>query len=485
MDELSASARWARVWSVSALVQAVAALLEQGFPACTVSGEISSFSRAASGHCYFTLKDAGRRRSAALRDVPACASLLDFAPADGQRVELRGRLGVYEPRGELQFVAEAMQSRRRRRPVRALPAPARAARSRRACSIRRCKRPLPAHPARDRRRHLARPRAALHDVATTLARRVAARPGRRLSEPRPGHRRAGGAVRGDRRSPDERARSRRPRRLPRRRLARGSVGLQRRARRARRARGADAGRVRRRPRDRRDPRRPRRRPARADADRGRRARRRRATAAQASRAAGLARGAAPTAQRATLETAAQRLDRLALRLARPAEAARRRRHTCSRCSSSASRARRRAPWPPADRARDAGAAPAPRRSRSRGRASPRASTPRRVRLRGGRSAAGAGARLRATRRTATAGRSPRSRGWRSARPSARARPTARAELTTTGVEPARAPPRDQHLRCMIGKLPTIVEQPTALKRISMEHTLAPAPVRRWTRSRRT
>ena len=38
------------------------------------------------------------------------ASLLDFAPVEGQRVELRGRLAVYEPRGELQFIVEAMQS---------------------------------------------------------------------------------------------------------------------------------------------------------------------------------------------------------------------------------------------------------------------------------------------------------------------------------------------------------------------------------------
>ena len=47
----------ARVWSVAALVGAVAALLEDSFAACTVSGEIAGFSRAASGHCYFTLKD--------------------------------------------------------------------------------------------------------------------------------------------------------------------------------------------------------------------------------------------------------------------------------------------------------------------------------------------------------------------------------------------------------------------------------------------
>ena len=54
MGELSNERPWVRVWSVGALVNAVASLLEQGFPACTVSGEIASFSRAASGQCYFT-----------------------------------------------------------------------------------------------------------------------------------------------------------------------------------------------------------------------------------------------------------------------------------------------------------------------------------------------------------------------------------------------------------------------------------------------
>ena len=100
----------ARVWSVGALVLAVADALAARFGACTVRGELSGFSRAASGHCYFTLKDADGAQ-AALRCAMfrRAAGLLDFAPRDGQQVELRGRLAVYEPRGELQFVAEAMR----------------------------------------------------------------------------------------------------------------------------------------------------------------------------------------------------------------------------------------------------------------------------------------------------------------------------------------------------------------------------------------
>src|SRR5881409_2414900 len=97
-------------WGVAALVGAVGATLADRFGACTVRGELSGFMRAGSGHCYFNLKDADGApallRCAMFRRA---ASLCDFAPADGQQVLLRGRLSVYEPRGELQFVVEAMQ----------------------------------------------------------------------------------------------------------------------------------------------------------------------------------------------------------------------------------------------------------------------------------------------------------------------------------------------------------------------------------------
>jgi exodeoxyribonuclease VII large subunit len=109
VDAITAGSRRS-VWSVAALVHEVAELVGAGLGACTVRGELSGFSRAASGHCYFNLKDADGGgaliRCAMFRRA---ASLLGFAPADGQLVELRGRLGVYEPRGELQFVVEAMQ----------------------------------------------------------------------------------------------------------------------------------------------------------------------------------------------------------------------------------------------------------------------------------------------------------------------------------------------------------------------------------------
>lgn len=97
-------------WSVSALLLAVSDSLAARFGAVTVRGELSGFARAGSGHCYFSLKDAsgapGLVRCAMFRRA---ASLLAFSPADGQSVEVRGRLSVYEPRGELQLVVESLQ----------------------------------------------------------------------------------------------------------------------------------------------------------------------------------------------------------------------------------------------------------------------------------------------------------------------------------------------------------------------------------------
>ena len=98
------------VWSVAALVQELAQTLLARFSMCAVRGELSGFSRAASGHCYFNLKDAdGGNALVRCAMFRRAASLLDFAPADGQLIELRGRLTVYEPRGELQLVVEGMQ----------------------------------------------------------------------------------------------------------------------------------------------------------------------------------------------------------------------------------------------------------------------------------------------------------------------------------------------------------------------------------------
>ena len=106
MVDTRAEAAQPRVWPVGALCRAIADALESRFNPVAVAGEITGFSRAASGHCYFSLKDtSGQLRCAMFRRA---ASLLDFVPRDGEKVEVRGRLGVYEPRGELQLIVESL-----------------------------------------------------------------------------------------------------------------------------------------------------------------------------------------------------------------------------------------------------------------------------------------------------------------------------------------------------------------------------------------
>jgi len=98
------------VWSVSGLLTAVSDSLAARFASVTVNGEISGFTRAGSGHCYFSLKDAdGQQATLRCAMFRRAAGMLDFTPGDGALVELRGKLALYEPRGELQFIVEAMR----------------------------------------------------------------------------------------------------------------------------------------------------------------------------------------------------------------------------------------------------------------------------------------------------------------------------------------------------------------------------------------
>ena len=96
-----------QVWQVGALCRAIADALDARFNPVTVQGEISGFSRASSGHCYFSLKDAsGQIRCAMFKRA---ASLASFSPRDGDLVEVRGRIDVYTPRGDLQLIVESLQ----------------------------------------------------------------------------------------------------------------------------------------------------------------------------------------------------------------------------------------------------------------------------------------------------------------------------------------------------------------------------------------
>lgn len=160
-----------RVWGVAGLVDAVAQSLAERFSVVAVGGEIAGFTRAASGHCYFTLKDAdGLAASLRCAMFRRAAAMLDFTPADGALVELRGRVAVYEPRGELQFVVEAM----RRAGAGSLYEQFLKLRARLAAEglfDAEAKRALPRHPRRIGV-ITSTAGAALHDVLTALARRA-------------------------------------------------------------------------------------------------------------------------------------------------------------------------------------------------------------------------------------------------------------------------------------------------------------------------
>jgi exodeoxyribonuclease VII large subunit len=95
-----------RPLSVSELTAQVRGELENRFSSVWVEGEISNFKAAASGHWYFTIKDEwSQLRSTCFRGVNG---RIRFRPSDGLQVRARGRLTVYEPRGEYELMVEAL-----------------------------------------------------------------------------------------------------------------------------------------------------------------------------------------------------------------------------------------------------------------------------------------------------------------------------------------------------------------------------------------
>ena len=95
------------ILSVSQLNQAVSNLLERNFPLAWVSGEISNFTRAASGHWYFTLKDSAAQVRAVM--FKGRAQYADFNPKEGDKVEVRALVSLYAPRGDFQLNVEAIR----------------------------------------------------------------------------------------------------------------------------------------------------------------------------------------------------------------------------------------------------------------------------------------------------------------------------------------------------------------------------------------
>src|ERR671939_401963 len=95
-----------RPLSVSELTSQVRGALENRFASVWVEGEISNFKAHTSGHWYFTVKDEGAQlRATCFRGVN---HRIRFRPSDGLQVRVRGRLTVYEPRGDYELIVEGL-----------------------------------------------------------------------------------------------------------------------------------------------------------------------------------------------------------------------------------------------------------------------------------------------------------------------------------------------------------------------------------------
>lgn len=156
-----------RILSPSQLNALARSLLEDSFPLVEVEGEISNLARPASGHLYLTLKD----RSAQIRCTlfKPRSQWLRFKPADGMQVTARGRLTLYEPRGDYQLQLEHLEPAGEGALQRAFEALKAKLQAEGLFATER-KRPLPARIAR--LAVLTSPSgAAIHDVLTVLRRR--------------------------------------------------------------------------------------------------------------------------------------------------------------------------------------------------------------------------------------------------------------------------------------------------------------------------
>lgn len=96
-----------RVWSVAQLVGEVRIRVERDWADVRVEGEVSNFRPAPSGHFYFTLKDGEAQLPVVF--FRRQAMLLRFRPEDGLQIVVRGRISIYEQRGQMQLVAESAE----------------------------------------------------------------------------------------------------------------------------------------------------------------------------------------------------------------------------------------------------------------------------------------------------------------------------------------------------------------------------------------
>lgn len=154
--------------SVTELNNSARRLIERNMPLVWVAGELSNMTRAPSGHCYFSMKDERSQVRCVL--FRTRAQLLDWTPGNGMQVEVRAAPSLYEPRGEFQLTVDFMRRAGAGQLYeRFAKLKARLAAEGLFDAAR--KRPMPAFPRRIG--VITSPRgAALHDVLTTLARRM-------------------------------------------------------------------------------------------------------------------------------------------------------------------------------------------------------------------------------------------------------------------------------------------------------------------------
>ncbi|MEM5382170.1 exodeoxyribonuclease VII large subunit [Paraburkholderia phymatum] len=153
---------------VSVLNRAIGTMLERSFPLVWVSGEVSNFTRAASGHWYFSIKDAQAQMRCVM--FRGRAQYAEFTPREGDKIEVRALVTMYEPRGELQLNVEAVRRTGQGRLYEAFLRLKAQLEAEGLFDAQR-KRALPAHP-RSIGIVTSLQAAALRDVLTTLARRA-------------------------------------------------------------------------------------------------------------------------------------------------------------------------------------------------------------------------------------------------------------------------------------------------------------------------
>ncbi|VAW51475.1 Exodeoxyribonuclease VII large subunit [hydrothermal vent metagenome] len=104
---MSSSPKNNNIYSVSSLNRSVADLLEQEFAWISVEGEISNLAQPASGHIYFSLKDASAQVSCAM--FKGRKRSLTFQPENGNQVVVRAKVSLYQPRGNYQLIVDRME----------------------------------------------------------------------------------------------------------------------------------------------------------------------------------------------------------------------------------------------------------------------------------------------------------------------------------------------------------------------------------------